>query len=1082
MSFCLGCGNRLGDPSADETGGPRSAPDPSTYTPKHLAEKILTQRAALEGERKQVTVLFVDVKRSVELSSQVDPEVWHGILDRFFAILAEGVHRFEGTVNQYTGDGIMALFGAPIAHEDHAQRACYAALHLREELRRYANQVRLDHGLSFAVRIGLNSGEVVVGKIGDDLRMDYTAQGLTVGLAARMQELAEPGTPYLGTGTAELVRGYFDLEDLGEAKVKGSRAPLPVHALIGVGSMRTRLDVSRARGFSRFVGRDIEVGMLESALERALAGQGQVVGVVAQAGMGKSRLCFEFLESCRSREIAVRTTTGVAHGKEVPFLPILDFYRDSFGITPEDDPLTARQKVAGALVLLDDELRDSFPLLFDFLGIRAPGADAPTSGASPDQQRQLTELLQRITLARSQAQPAVLLFEDLHWFDTGSETVLAALIDALAGTRTLLIANYRPEYRGDWMHRSHVQQVALQPLSDAAIEELLVDQLGVDPTLDELRPRILERTGGNPFFIEEVVRSLAEEGALAGARGYYQLAQPLAQIRIPASVQNVLAARIDRLLEAQKNVLQTASVIGAEFSEPLLAHVAGEISEILSGTLAELVSAEFLYERAIYPEREYAFRHPLTRDVAYESQLKGRRANIHAAVAKALEAAHPDKLDEKSAVLAQHWEGAGDALQAARWHRRAAEWVGLGNPHEWSHHFERVRALDLPQDAEADRLGLLARVQILAAGGRIGADPEYMEIVYREAQELVDRIDEPGARVQLLSAYGFYRQLGTDGTGGTADMERALQLADQGDDLSARVAVRYGLGAAYLTTGRSEEALRVTNEALELLRDDPERGSTELGFPSRVGMLFIKIGALQNMERISDAEAALEVLQRDARAHGHPVSSYFSANCETFVSLLVGDERRALAAAAEARTASERTENRVFCALAATNLARAHAANGNHEEALRESGLAVEMVRDANLSGMMTELTSSNHARIVVADDPADAKQVAAAALSGENRGGYQLTAELAIVLADLKLEGSGARLALEARLERLEEEFGVDSVTARAQIDEVRAALASAADDAAARDEHLRRAQSLYMEIGATGHAARLGRELDGA
>jgi adenylate cyclase len=687
---------------------------------------------------------------------------------------------------------------------------------------------------------------------------------------------------------------------------------------------------------------------------------------------------------------------------------------------------------------------------------------------APDRQGQLTALLQRITLARSEVQPAVLLFEDLHWFDSGSETVLAGLIDSLAGTRTLLIANYRPEYRGDWMHRSHVQQIALQPLSADAIDALLVDLLGADPSLEELRPRILERTAGNPFFIEEVVRSLAEEGALAGARGHYQLAQPLAEIRIPAAVQNVLAARIDRLLEDQKNVLQTASVIGSEFSEPLLARVAGGISEILSATLAELVSAEFLYERAIYPEHEYAFRHPLTRDVAYESQLHARRANIHAAVAQALEAAHPEKLDEKAAVLAQHWEGAGDSLSAARWHRRAAEWVGLGNPREWSHHFERVRALgpELPPSAEADRLGLLARVQILSAGGRMGADPDHMETVYREAQQLVDRMDEPQARVQLLSAYGFYRQFVTGADGpGTADLERALELADEGDDLAARVVVRYALGGGYMALERYQDALRLSNEGLELLRDDPERASTELGFPSRAGMLFQRAMSLHFLERVSDAGQALELLQGEARAHAHPVSSWFSAQCEALLSLQVGDERRALAAAAEACTVAERTGNRAYCAWSVVTLARAHAANGNHEEALHEGRRAVEIVRNGNLD-MMTAMALSYHARVLAGDDPAAAKQMAVEALSAESteaRGEERLTAELAIVLADLKLEGSGARPALEARLERLEEEFGVDSVLARAQIEEVRAAVAIAADDAPARSAPAKRAEPLH-------------------
>jgi class 3 adenylate cyclase len=328
--FCGSCGVPLNEPTA------LAERSPAAYTPKHLAEKILTSRSALQGERKLVTVLFADVKGSMELAEQVDPEDWHRILDRFLQLLAEGVHRFEGTVNQYTGDGIMALFGAPIAHEDHAQRACWAALHLRDELRRYAEEVKRTNGLNFSVRMGLNSGEVVVGKIGDDLRMDYTAHGHTVGLASRMEQLAAPDNAYLSEHTARLVSGYFDLRDLGEFHVKGVRDALHVYELAAAGRLRTRFEAERVRGLSRFVGREREMAVLEAALAQGTSGPGQVVGVVAQPGVGKSRLCFEFVEHCRARGLPVYETQGVAHGKQVPLLPMLELFRAFFGITGRD--------------------------------------------------------------------------------------------------------------------------------------------------------------------------------------------------------------------------------------------------------------------------------------------------------------------------------------------------------------------------------------------------------------------------------------------------------------------------------------------------------------------------------------------------------------------------------------------------------------------------------------------------------------------------------------------------------------------------------------------------------------------------
>jgi class 3 adenylate cyclase len=386
--FCRKCRAPLG-------ATPVAAPEPRAYTPKHLADKILTSRAALEGERKQVTVLFADVKGSMELAERVDPEEWHRLLDRFFQILTEGVHRFEGTVNQYTGDGVMALFGAPIAHEDHAQRACYTALHAMGALRSWTREVKREHGIEFSVRMGLNSGDVVVGRIGDDLRMDYTAQGHTVGLAARMEGLAEPGKPYLTRATAERVRGYFELEDLGAFNVKGATDPVSVFELVGVGALRTRFDVSRSRGLTRFVGRDADMQVLESALASAKLGRGRAVGIVADAGVGKSRLCFELVERCRAGGLTVLQGSGVPHGKNIPLLPILDIFRAYFAVDERDEPRRAREKIAGRLLLADESFRDVLPLVFDFFGVPDPARPAPPMDAEA-RQRRLVAVVRRL--------------------------------------------------------------------------------------------------------------------------------------------------------------------------------------------------------------------------------------------------------------------------------------------------------------------------------------------------------------------------------------------------------------------------------------------------------------------------------------------------------------------------------------------------------------------------------------------------------------------------------------------------------------------------------------------------------------
>jgi class 3 adenylate cyclase len=694
-------------PAAPEPPATAEAPSeraPLAYTPKHLADKILSSKSALEGERKQVSVLFADVKSSMELAGRLDPEVWHGILERFFEILTEGVHRFEGTVNQYTGDGIMALFGAPIAHEDHAHRACYAALHLAQALKDYADALRVEHGLNFAVRMGINSGEVVVGKIGDDLRMDYTAQGHTVGLAQRMETLADSGRAMLAETTIDIVHGYFALRDLGAMNVKGVEEPVRVAELEGLGRMRTRLDRSRARGLSKFVGRDEEMERLETALRRSLAGDGQVVGVMAEAGSGKSRLCFEFLERCRAREITIRTATGVPHGRAVPLQPILEFYREVFGATDDDTEPQVRQKIAGSLAQIAPDELPSLPLLYDFMRVPDPAQPAPDLGPE-ERLREMIALLRRITAARSRREPAVLVFEDMHWVDPDTEKIIDALVDAAAQTRTLVLLNFRPEYAVKWMGRTHYQQIALRPLDATASALLLEDWLGNDPSLERFVELVCRSTGGNPFFMEEVVQAQIESGALVGSRGSFRLEQPIEGVAVPASVKSLLAARIDRLDETSKDLLQTAAVIGDEVPQIVLQRVSGLEHEALLGSVRGLVQSEFLYEAVLYPESEYAFKHPLTREVAYDSLLSDRRRTLHAGVAKAIEALAGDAAEQRAALLAHHWEEAGEKLQAARWQARTATRLRM-NAGESLFHWRKVTEL-LAEEADAPEVRAL---------------------------------------------------------------------------------------------------------------------------------------------------------------------------------------------------------------------------------------------------------------------------------------------------------------------------------------------------------------------------------------
>ena len=622
---------------------------------------MLASGRAREGERKLVTVLFADVVGSMELAERLGPEEWRRVMDRCLAILCEGVHRFDGMVDQFTGDGLMALFGAPLAQEDHAARACHAALRLLEQLTGYAAELRRARGLEFAVRIGLNSGEVVTGTIGDDLTLQYAAVGHTVGLGRRVESLAAPNTAFVSQDTAALVEGYFELRDRGMREVKGVSEPVRVYELAGLGRLRSHLEVSRARGLSRFVGRERELAALQSALASAREGSGQVVGIVGEAGIGKSRLCYEFGERCRRSGIEVWAGQCTARGARQPLLLVRELVRSVFGVTDWDTERAVRDKVAGRALLLDPSVEGELPLILELLGI--PG-DGPSAGSERDGER-LFPTLRRLLLGGPGAGPGVIVVEELRWIDPPSEAFLKALAEALSSTPTLLVASFRPEYRARWLRAFNYTALPLRPLDEPSLAALLRDRLGTDPSLAPLAERIPDRVGGNPFFVEELIRDLVESGGLEGERRALRAAAPIDEAALPATVQAVLAARIDRLSQRDRTVLQAAAVIGHRFTEPLLKRVTGLDDKELRAALRALVGADLLVQSTT-TAAGYAFKHDLTQEVAYRSELSERRARIHGAVARALEQQHPDKRDELAALIAHHLEEAGESTPRHR--------------------------------------------------------------------------------------------------------------------------------------------------------------------------------------------------------------------------------------------------------------------------------------------------------------------------------------------------------------------------------------------------------------------------------
>jgi len=940
--FCMECGR----PTADAASSRGAAqPEPRAYTPQHLAEKILRSKSAIEGERKQVTILFADVSGSMTLADQVDAEVWHHILNDFFAVLSRGVHRFEGTIAQYAGDGIMAIFGAPISHEDHAQRACYAALTILEEMSTFADEVRRRHGLNFSVRIGINSGEVIVGAIGDDLRMDYTAQGNTVGLAARVEALAAPGAAYITDHTARLVRGYLELHDLGEFSLKNVREPLRVWRVEGVGKARTRLDVSRTRGLSRFVGRRTETAKLENALANARRGERQVVGVIGEAGTGKSRLCFEFMERARREGIAIYEAHCVPHGNMIPFLPALELIRTYCGIDEREDARTQREKIAGRVVLLDAEMTKTLPLVFDFMGIADPVHPPPTLEPQV-RTRILFEHLKVLLDAVASVHPSIVLWEDLHWIDGGSDGFLAEYIELTAGMPVLVLANSRPGYHAPWMSGPHYTEIAVEPLRDAELEELIGALLGDDPSVKALARRIAKQTGGNPFFVEEVVRALADAGSLTGRPGAYLLADEATEVAIPPTVQAVLAARIDRLAEADKALLETAAVIGKEFDVAMLGKISRAGEDALAGGLDRLAEAGFVAMVQAYPEAEYVFQHPLTQEVAYRMQLGETRASVHRRVAEEIEKSCTcgEGRDETAGLLAHHWEGAGDMLRAVAWRRKAAEWAAARDLREAERHWKSVAELlsRCRECEESGRVALAAREALIEIGWKLGRPLERAGELHDEGIALARRIGDVAAEARLTAAYAMAELFAGRVEQGLQRLEVAAKTAEAAADHALSVRLEGRIAYMYILSGRVHDALAMMDRVLAAHHDGAR---VDAGTPE--WFTAFRALPLAYLGRLDEAMETLEGAFSRVRASNDPAGLATMCGVAATVAWFRGDVSATMDYAQEQVRIAERLHTPTLLAGAYDSLGVAYLLAERYHDALEMAERALKIARDS---------------------------------------------------------------------------------------------------------------------------------------
>jgi class 3 adenylate cyclase/tetratricopeptide (TPR) repeat protein len=937
---------------------PVQAPAPSTYTPPYLTEKILTSRSALEGERKQVTVLFADLKDSTELIRGLDPEAAQQLLDPAIHCMMDAVHRFEGTINQVLGDGIMALFGAPIAHEDHAVRACYAALAMQTAMQGYAEEVRRTQGLAVQIRVGLNSGEVVVRAIGNDLHMDYSAVGQTTHLAARMEQLATPGSILLTVDTLQLVEGLVQVNALGPVPVKGVTEPVEVFELRGATTLRGRLQAATARGLTRFVGRQTELDILGRALARAGVGQGQVAAVVGEAGVGKSRLVYEFLRSHHTQGWLVLESASVSYGKATPYFPVIDLLKRYTHVEEHDEPRTMRAKVTGQVLTLDETLQDTIPALLALLD--ALPADSPFLTLDPSQRRQRTLVaLKRVLLRESQGQPLLLVFEDLHWIDTETQALLDSLVESLPTARLLLLVNYRPEYQHSWGSKTYYTQLRLDPLPPASADELLQALLGDEPGLTPLKQLLIERTGGNPFFLEESVRALVETRMLVGERGAYRLATALPAVQVPATVQAVLTARIDRLPPEEKRLLQTAAVIGTEVPLALLRAIAELPDEALRMGLAHLQAAEFLYETRLFPDLEYTFKHALTHEVAYGSLLQERRRVLHACIVEALEVLYPDRLAEQVDRLAHHavrgevWE------KALTYCQQAGTRAIMGSAHrEAVVYFEQALAAlaQLPETRDRLEQAIDLRCELRNALLPLGEQGRMVDHL-RAAEALAERLGDDQRRGQITGLLSFSFQVMGEYDHAIAAGQQALALATTSGTLDVLVPAHTGLANTYLHVGNFRAALDVARRAVALLTGNLRYAHFgRLALPGVTSRCFVA-ASLAELGEMTEGRSVGEEAVRLAEEVEHP---YSIAVALCHVGVLYhrqGDIHTAISVLERGLALCQSANNPLTVPLFAASLGAAYALAGRAAEA--------HPLLDQTLERLATVSHMVDHARVL---------------------------------------------------------------------------------------------------------------------
>ncbi|HZS82232.1 MAG TPA: AAA family ATPase [Stellaceae bacterium] len=957
-SFCRGCGRKLGTAGrpgdgaqgdsyfCDTCGANLALASLSHGNGLPLAGAPEFPGAALESERKQVTVLFADITNSTKLIAGRDPEEARELLDPVIEAMMDSVHIYGGTVNQIQGDGIMALFGAPLYHEDHAVRACYAALHLHENLAR-AEGMAQRAGMPVQAHIGISSGEVLVRTITSDLSKGYNAVGEMIHLGARLQQLARPGATLCSSETIRLAGGLVAANTNGHTVIKGLLSPVEVFELVGARAAQSRVHAAAAQGLTPFLGREREHEALRLCLHRAAAGHGQVAALVGEAGIGKSRLVWEFVRSPATGGWLMLEAGGVSYGRDIPYLPIITLLKTCFELGDQDDAAAIGRKVGDKLRALGAAAEHASSAILALLGIEV---DDPAWRAMDPLRRRETigKAVVQLLCRLSQRSPLIVVVEDLHWIDSETQMLLEALVAALAAQPILLLVNYRPGYHPGWPEGAPVTALEIEPLTRDMARHLARLLLGDDETVRNLQTELVERTEGNPFFLEESVRALAEARLLEGKPGAFRLAEGFSKPQVPASVRAVLGARIDRLAPADKRLLQAAAAIGSKFPLTLLRQlVKEEEQETLHGRLARLKEARLIFESSLYPELQYSFGHTLTQEVAYESLLQSRRRELHARIGEAIEALYAGRISEHLETLAYHafrgeiWE------KAASYARRAGQKAAAQSAYrEAVAHFEQSLAAFAKLAPREDRLAAAIDTRFelrnaLFPLGKINRDLEHL----REAERLAGTLADRG-RLAWISAY-IARDLSLLGNPDEAleAGERALELTHEIGDDDLRVLINAYIGQAHYALGNYRRSAEIMAEQVRAIPADGLHLRFGLPGPAAVFFRAWLVWAVARRGRFAEAAPLAEDMLKVAAATDQPLCLTVAQYSHGFLLLHRADFAAAIPILERSLELCRDWGFSAWFTNIASSLGYAYAAVGRCEEGLDLLGQAIRQTR-----------------------------------------------------------------------------------------------------------------------------------------